>query len=329
MAARHRTEPSHSPPSSSVPVVASDHPLYSQILSLQSHVLAYQRPGLLDRALETVDLSLIYSEADLASEEDDELGYQDHVIKALLRWFKESFFTWVNSPPCSLCSAETKGIGATRPNSDEATRGAGRTELYRCTQDESHIERFPRFNDPETLLTWRKGRCGEFANCFTMLCIALGSRARWIWNAEDHVWTEVYSEKLKRWVHCDACENAWDSPQIYAVGWGKKMSYCIGFSFTGAQDVTRRYVRKKEHCLSREAPEQVVSEAIRAVNQNARLTLPAAERAQYSAEDAVEDLELQRYIVQPTQTHVDEEQPRASGSASWVKERGEDGSGQI
>jgi hypothetical protein len=27
----------------------------------------------------------------------------DHKIKLLLKWFKEDFFKWVNSPPCSLC----------------------------------------------------------------------------------------------------------------------------------------------------------------------------------------------------------------------------------
>lgn len=308
------------------PTNPASHPFYAQIQSLSNHVTRYQNPSLVDKALETIDLSVIYAEADSASSADSSLGYQDHVIKALLRWFKQDFFTWITAPPCNQCQGETEGIGAAAPDAAERQAGADRVEIYRCKNNSYHISRFPRYNDPATLLTWRKGRCGEFANCFTLLCIALGSRARWVWNAEDHVWTEVYSEHLKRWVHCDSCENAWDQPQVYAVGWGKKMSYCFAFSASGAMDVTRRYVREESQALPRsKASEDVVKAALTAVNERLRTGLPVDEIKGLEEEDAAEEKELLGYVTKAVPTKTEELLPRESGDAAWKAQRGEDG----
>ncbi|CAL8297315.1 unnamed protein product [Lota lota] len=250
-----RTPTPPSPSAAAAPLVAS----MGFLMTLQSkyqHVMLYENLELQQKARNQLPYEELSAAAvekltrAKASDPECVLGKDDFLVMELLRWFKKEFFSWVNCLPCQQCGGETKTSGSLNPTAEDTRWGAERVESHYCQT--CHVTtRFPRYNNPEKLLETRRGRCGEWANCFTLCCRAVGLEARYIWDSTDHVWTEVYSVAQRRWLHCDPCEDTCDKPLMYEVGWGKKLSYILAFSKDEVVDVTWRYSCNHPDVLTR------------------------------------------------------------------------------
>lgn len=201
------------------------------------------------------------------------------------------------TPHCSDCGSACTAQGVVSSTPKESADGAPWVDLYRCSNDSCRAyERLPCYNDVWPFMRTRRGRSGEGTNCFSMLCRAVGARVRWVWSLEGLVWTEVYSEAQRRWVHFDACEELWDNPRLYEVKWGKKLSYCIAFSVDGATDVTWRYMRYPKEVGDRvQCSEEELDLIIGKIRDLRRAQMPLEDRLRLQEEDAREKQELQMY----------------------------------
>jgi peptide-N4-(N-acetyl-beta-glucosaminyl)asparagine amidase len=279
-------------------------------------------------------------------------AYQDAFAQALVRWAKDDFLKWADPLKCSECGGATVGVSSGLPSPQEERDGAGRVELYRCVNTSSpchgKITRFPRYTNLEKLLQTRTGRCGEFAAVFMLLLRALDLRARYIWNSEDHVWNEYYSEDMKRWVHLDSCEGARDKNLLYERGWGKKMKvgsmsrnclnmpddlnitfqYCIAFGADGVKDVTRSYVSDWPATLSRRdaSLESALASQLSDLTRQRRVHLTPSERTLLDEEDMREEAWLGDFKKREEELEKEELVGRTSGTKEWRAQRSETGS---
>ncbi|KAF5921826.1 hypothetical protein HPG69_013000 [Diceros bicornis minor] len=260
--------------------VTADSVILKVLQSNIQHVLVYENLALQKKALACIPVQELKrrSQENLSRarklDKGTNVSEEDFLLLELLHWFKEEFFQWVNDILCSKCGGQTKSRGESLfPNEDELKWGANRVEDHYCDACQ-FSNRFPRYNNPEKLLETRCGRCGEWANCFTLCCRALGFEARYVWDyTVDHVWTEVFSPSQQRWLHCDACEAVCDKPLLYEIGWGKKLSYVIAFSKDEVVDVTWRYSCKHEEVISRrtKVKEDLLRETINGLNKQVYL----------------------------------------------------------
>lgn len=135
------------------------------------------------------------------------------------------------------------------------------------------------------------------------------------------MWTEVWSDHKQRWVHVDACEEAFDKPFLYTTGWNRRIAYCIAFSWDGgATDVTRRYVReRKMHGRHRDrCSEENLLFVIEEIRGLRRAKLSEADRERLAREDEEEERQLKRLAGEYRASRREEKRPRESGMLSFT-----------
>ncbi|KAK6143225.1 hypothetical protein DH2020_023573 [Rehmannia glutinosa] len=294
-------------------------------------VLMYEDPHRQEAARKTVPADKLEEKAMVALAREgnckpakDEL---DHAfLLQLLFWFKQSF-RWVNAPPCDSCNNDTINQGMGVANHSESLYGASRVELYRCKSC-SNVTRFPRYNDALKLLETRKGRCGEWANCFTLYCRAFGYESRLILDFTDHVWTECFSPYLGRWMHLDPCEGIYDNPLLYEKGWNKNLNYVIAVARDGVYDVTKRYTRKWHEVLSRRVitTEPALASIISDIAKERRKGFSTEMLLKLDERDKSEVEQLERNLFSEDDASISLP-GRQSGDKEWRISRSEFGSG--
>lgn len=303
--------------------------MMSRIQGNAKQVMIYEDADVQAEALAVIPVVQLHERA--MTSEDPRSSFSDELLKQLLRWFKHEFFSWTNQPKCHACSGSTTYAGGSQPTAEEQRGHAGRVEVYTCTACNA-TTRFPRYNHPGKLLQTRTGRCGEWANCFTLCCRSMGLEARLASDWTDHVWTEVYSESLGRWLHCDSCENAMDAPLMYESGWGKKLTYVISCARDEVVDVTWRYTKKKEEVLGRRnlVSEGWLQSAVTALDRKQRIGRKVVNATRAAAIESRRKVEMKQLADGPDALDRNKEAEncgRISGSVVWRRSRNELGSG--
>ncbi|XP_078432599.1 peptide-N-glycanase 1 isoform X2 [Wolffia australiana] len=233
---------------------------------------------------------------------------------------------WSYSLGSKNLSGGTSGMGMGVPLPSEIQYGGSRVELYWCNKC-SKETRFPRYNDPIKLLETRRGRCGEWANCFTLYCRTFGYSSRLILDFTDHVWTECYSHLLGRWMHLDPCEGEYDKPLLYEKGWNKKLNYVIAISKEGVYDVTKRYTRNWHKVIRRRniTTEADISAVLSDITSECRRSFSREITSTLKIRDERETEELETNVHIPVGDSLSLP-GRQSGSKEWRMARAELGS---
>lgn len=296
-----------------------------QVYQLQ--VKEFEDPEVQMKVLQIVPVEKLKEQAksNLSENDNDE---QVSLLKEVLKWFKQDFFTWVNNPPCYRCVApkntKTKIVQTERASPQEFKNGkASKCEIFMCELCNCTI-RFARYEDAFYLIQHsRKGRCGEWAKVFTLVCQSLGYTSRMVHDWTDHVWTEVFLNG--KWFHCDSCEQSFNEPLLYESGWGKKLTYCIATSNEYIMDVTKRYTKDISALQRDKSMEIELGWNIMKLNIETWKHLNSAQLAQTNLQWRSDVYSL-NYPSDKEDVENEGPQGRQSGSKEWVQARGEDGS---
>ncbi|KAA6362478.1 MAG: hypothetical protein EZS28_041995, partial [Streblomastix strix] len=121
------------------------------------------------------------------------------------KWGKKTFtFVKFDKIKCDYCGNDAL-IHNRRQITQEDRQRVGIPLEWRCTRVETYKciacnqdNLFYRYNNPIQIMKEKKGRCGEFANVFTLICKSIGFHSRLVDDVSsgggDHVWTEIYDE---------------------------------------------------------------------------------------------------------------------------------------
>ncbi|KAK4532386.1 hypothetical protein CCYA_CCYA12G3243 [Cyanidiococcus yangmingshanensis] len=254
------------------------------------------------------------------------------VVVEALRWFKREHFQWVHRPACERCGEEAvRLVGLDAPTELEAVHAAGRVEVYECSPSErgcGQLLRFPRYNDAVYLLTQgRRGRCGEWAQAFALaLRVCSVPRVRLVFDFEDHIWTEFWSESSEMWIHADPCEEVLHEPLLYSRGWGKALSWVIavevGRDACYLEDRSRVYIPSEDWPSMKQRQERVTGDISVATGLLRLLSaLSGGEFHEATHATVVEPPEASA-SGSGRQTSL---RPRQSGALEWIASRGENG----
>lgn len=306
--------------------------IYQRLHSHMMHVNVFENSNLQEKARSCVPIdelkenaTNIYNSRSNTDVKGEKKKSFDHIhLLQLLSWFKRDFFTWTDKPKCDRCTdgCTVESMGRLPPTNEEKEWDVSVVEGYKCSGCPSLL-RFPRYNHPEKLLETRTGRCGEWANCFTLICRAMGFEARHVLDWTDHVWTEVFLEN--RWYHCDPCENVLDKPLMYERGWKKKLSLIVAANSTQIVDVTRRYCHDDrvgmQERRSKMMWEKWLQDSIKSFNSKIQNRMSEEDKEKVRTQIANEEAELEENV--STQANNEEYKGRTSGSLEWRVGRGE------
>lgn len=256
----------------------------------------------------------------------DKIDRRDYCIIRLLEHFKQELFTWVNELKCDHCNGKECDLLECRHTNDIEYH-CQMIEVYKCPKCNSLIE-FPRYNHAGRLLETRRGRCGEWALCFSYICFVFDYDVRMVHHVDDHVWVEIFSEHQKRWIHCDPCENAFDNALLYECGWKKPATLIIASGMNEIRDVTWRYSSEWQKTVMLRIQlfdENRLQSMIDQNNRRLQSNLSATERDRILHRWMGEMVEFLRTPDQNIRQPSDPKalQGRISGSIQWRQSRGE------